>query len=303
MLYWWSDLSASSCSAGLSGSCLWSCLPLWSGSGMDFPCQPPQTLSIVQSSRNGSISSGPSARYWPVSLIEGPSRAGSLTYSKESWKQDLFNCIKNNVVHLNTGSIYVTLCPAVCLLNAFSPLTCSVSSHRRVYPTWPCATAASLLLRPSASWKICAGSSQLASRALLFPWQTDRICFWNLVSRKRSRHLKFLFMLWIQIWCLFWCFKLKKHKKYNYLSSGCQLTDRKIQKLKQQYNQSGGPALEVTLAEVQDDLRIHPPQVIRLEDVELTNGIRNGHVAQSPGSGKTVDSIVSTALQYSSVLL
>lgn len=95
-------------------------------------------------------------------------------------------------------------------------------------------------------------------------------------------------------------FKCTKNT-YNYLSS--QLTDRKIQKLKQQYNQSGGPALEVTLAEVQDDLRIHPPQVIRLEDVELTNGIRNGHVEQSPGSGKTVDSTVSTALQYSSVLL
>ncbi|XP_074478620.1 vesicle-trafficking protein SEC22c [Sebastes fasciatus] len=64
--------------------------------------------------------------------------------------------------------------------------------------------------------------------------------------------------------------------------------DSTIQKLKQQYNQSGGPALEVTLAEVQGDLRIHPPQVINLEEVELTNGIANGHMEQGPGSGQNV---------------
>ncbi|KAF3703621.1 Vesicle-trafficking protein SEC22c [Channa argus] len=64
--------------------------------------------------------------------------------------------------------------------------------------------------------------------------------------------------------------------------------DRTIQKLKQQYNQSGGPALEVTLAEVQEDLRIHPPQVINLEEVEFTNGIANGHMEQGPGSGQNV---------------
>ncbi|XP_076617937.1 vesicle-trafficking protein SEC22c [Chaetodon auriga] len=64
--------------------------------------------------------------------------------------------------------------------------------------------------------------------------------------------------------------------------------DSKIQKLKQQYNQSGGPALEVTLAEVQEDLRIHPPQVIHFDEVELTNGIANGHMEQAPGSGQNV---------------
>ncbi|KAF3836561.1 hypothetical protein F7725_029119 [Dissostichus mawsoni] len=52
--------------------------------------------------------------------------------------------------------------------------------------------------------------------------------------------------------------------------------DSTIQKLKQQYNQSGGPALEVTLAEVQGDLIIHPPQEINLEEVDLTNGTANG---------------------------
>ncbi|CAJ1082127.1 vesicle-trafficking protein SEC22c [Xyrichtys novacula] len=61
--------------------------------------------------------------------------------------------------------------------------------------------------------------------------------------------------------------------------------DGTIQKLKQQYNQSGGPALEVTLAEVQEDLRIKPPQVINFEDVDLTNGTANGHVEPGPGSG------------------
>ncbi|XP_020501275.1 vesicle-trafficking protein SEC22c [Labrus bergylta] len=64
--------------------------------------------------------------------------------------------------------------------------------------------------------------------------------------------------------------------------------DGTIQKLKQQYNQSGGPALEVTLAEVQEDLRIKPPQVINLEEVDLTNGIANGHIDQGPGSGQNV---------------
>lgn len=62
--------------------------------------------------------------------------------------------------------------------------------------------------------------------------------------------------------------------------------DGTIQKLKQHYNQSGGPALEVTLVEVQEDLRVHPPQVINLEEVELTNGTANGHMEQGPGSGQ-----------------
>ncbi|XP_032360189.1 vesicle-trafficking protein SEC22c [Etheostoma spectabile] len=64
--------------------------------------------------------------------------------------------------------------------------------------------------------------------------------------------------------------------------------DSTIQKLKQQYNQSGGPALEVTLAEVQEDLRIHPPKIINLEEVELANGIANGHMEQGTGSGQNV---------------
>ncbi|KAK2859506.1 hypothetical protein Q5P01_004126 [Channa striata] len=64
--------------------------------------------------------------------------------------------------------------------------------------------------------------------------------------------------------------------------------DHTIQKLKQQYNQCGGPGLEVTLAEVQEDLRIHPPQVINLEEVELTNGIANGHMEQGPGTGQNL---------------
>ncbi|XP_047468035.1 vesicle-trafficking protein SEC22c [Mugil cephalus] len=62
--------------------------------------------------------------------------------------------------------------------------------------------------------------------------------------------------------------------------------DDTIQKLKQQYNQSGGPALEVTLAEVQEDLRVRPPQVINLDEVELSNGLANGHMEQGPGSGQ-----------------
>ncbi|XP_068160207.1 vesicle-trafficking protein SEC22c isoform X2 [Antennarius striatus] len=64
--------------------------------------------------------------------------------------------------------------------------------------------------------------------------------------------------------------------------------DKTIQKLKQQYNQSGGPTLEVTLAEVQEDLRINPPQTIQLKEVDLANGIGNGHVEQGLDSGHNV---------------
>ncbi|KAK7881833.1 hypothetical protein WMY93_030242 [Mugilogobius chulae] len=45
-------------------------------------------------------------------------------------------------------------------------------------------------------------------------------------------------------------------------------------------------ALEVTLAEVQDDLKIHPPQFITFEEVELSNGISNGHVEPTSGTGQ-----------------
>uniref|UniRef100_A0A671RIT3 Vesicle-trafficking protein SEC22c-like n=1 Tax=Sinocyclocheilus anshuiensis TaxID=1608454 RepID=A0A671RIT3_9TELE len=56
--------------------------------------------------------------------------------------------------------------------------------------------------------------------------------------------------------------------------------DSAIQKLQQHYNQKGGPSLEVTLAEVQEDLRTSPPQVLTIEDMALTNGAANGHVEQ-----------------------
>ncbi|XP_076146734.1 vesicle-trafficking protein SEC22c [Alosa pseudoharengus] len=61
--------------------------------------------------------------------------------------------------------------------------------------------------------------------------------------------------------------------------------DNIIQKLKQHYNQSGGPSLGVTLAEVQDELRVSPPQIVNLEDVQLGNGAANGHAEQVPGTG------------------
>uniref|UniRef100_A0A671SLQ2 Vesicle-trafficking protein SEC22c-like n=1 Tax=Sinocyclocheilus anshuiensis TaxID=1608454 RepID=A0A671SLQ2_9TELE len=57
--------------------------------------------------------------------------------------------------------------------------------------------------------------------------------------------------------------------------------DSAIQKLQQHYNQKGGPSLEVTLAEVWEDLRTSPPQVLTMEDVALTNGAANGHVEQT----------------------
>ncbi|XP_028825488.1 vesicle-trafficking protein SEC22c [Denticeps clupeoides] len=61
--------------------------------------------------------------------------------------------------------------------------------------------------------------------------------------------------------------------------------DTIIQKLKQHYNQTGGPLLDVTLAEVREELKTSPPQVLTMEDVELCNGAANGHVEQVPGTG------------------
>ncbi|XP_030625470.1 vesicle-trafficking protein SEC22c [Chanos chanos] len=61
--------------------------------------------------------------------------------------------------------------------------------------------------------------------------------------------------------------------------------DSVIQKLKQHYNQSGGPSLAVTLTEVQEELKISPPQVLTMDDLELPNAAANGHVEQTPGSG------------------
>ena len=66
------------------------------------------------------------------------------------------------------------------------------------------------------------------------------------------------------------------------------LADGTIQRLKQQYNQKGCPTLEVTLAEVQEDLRTRPPQVLSLEELQLTNGAANGHLEPVPASGESL---------------
>ncbi|KAK1807002.1 hypothetical protein P4O66_004829 [Electrophorus voltai] len=63
--------------------------------------------------------------------------------------------------------------------------------------------------------------------------------------------------------------------------------DSVIQKLQQQYNQSGGPSLGVTLAEVQEELKLNPPQVLTMEDVQLTNGSANGHAKLAAASGQS----------------
>ncbi|XP_018918840.1 vesicle-trafficking protein SEC22c-like isoform X1 [Cyprinus carpio] len=77
-------------------------------------------------------------------------------------------------------------------------------------------------------------------------------------------------------------------RPYPFLEFG-RMTDKNsaIQKLQQHYNQKGGPSLEVTLAEVQEDLRTSPPQVLTIEDMTLTNGAANGHVEQTAASGQS----------------
>ncbi|XP_066498777.1 vesicle-trafficking protein SEC22c [Hoplias malabaricus] len=62
--------------------------------------------------------------------------------------------------------------------------------------------------------------------------------------------------------------------------------DSVIQKLQKHYNQSGGPSLGVTLAEVQEELRVSPPQLLTMEDVQLSNGAANGHIEQAAASGQ-----------------
>ncbi|CAG04244.1 unnamed protein product [Tetraodon nigroviridis] len=79
--------------------------------------------------------------------------------------------------------------------------------------------------------------------------------------------------------------------------------DGTIQKLKQQYNQSGGPALDVTLIEVQNELLIHPPQLIHLEQIELANGIGNGHGDQSSGPGRVSNVVSVTPSMHKLILL
>lgn len=159
------------------GSCLWSFSPSSCGSGMDSPCQPPQTLSTAASCRRGSSRSGPSARRWHVSpTAEGPSRARSSIYSKNPRGK---SCERSGV--------RVAQRPVCLFTKHLLPVSpAAASPRRRVYPTWPCAITASPWPKPSVSWKTCAGNSQHASAALSLLWQTGRIPFWNLVSLQRN---------------------------------------------------------------------------------------------------------------------
>ncbi|KAJ7983723.1 hypothetical protein DPEC_G00373590 [Dallia pectoralis] len=62
--------------------------------------------------------------------------------------------------------------------------------------------------------------------------------------------------------------------------------DNSIASLQQQYNLKGAPALEVTLTEVQEDLKTRPLQILTPEEVELTNNVANGHAEQHSDSGQ-----------------
>lgn len=53
-------------------------------------------------------------------------------------------------------------------------------------------------------------------------------------------------------------------------------SDGVIQKLQQHYNQSGGPALGVTLSTVQEELNLSPPHVLTMDEIQLSNGVANG---------------------------
>ncbi|MCI4391534.1 hypothetical protein PGIGA_G00135820 [Pangasianodon gigas] len=63
--------------------------------------------------------------------------------------------------------------------------------------------------------------------------------------------------------------------------------DGVIQKLQQHYNQSGGPALGVTLSTVQEELSLSPPHILTMDEIQLSNGVVNGHAEQTASSGQT----------------
>ncbi|TSK98419.1 Vesicle-trafficking protein SEC22c [Bagarius yarrelli] len=62
--------------------------------------------------------------------------------------------------------------------------------------------------------------------------------------------------------------------------------DGVIQKLQQHYNQNGGPALEITLSTVQEELSLSPPHVLTMDEIQLSNGVANGHAEQAAASGQ-----------------
>lgn len=179
-------------------ACHWSCLCWWRGSGMDSLCPPPPTSSTAESCRRGSSRSAPFQNLWARFLREGSSWVMSSISSEfriHFGKRVIFKWKLNRWSKFGPGFVYVlsvnwvkSRTRSLWLFCSNRVCVCVVASTRLMaWPTWVCVCAVCLLPWPSASWKICAGSSRPASTARWWPRRAGRTRSWTLVSvQKRS---------------------------------------------------------------------------------------------------------------------
>ncbi|XP_037747138.1 vesicle-trafficking protein SEC22c isoform X3 [Chelonia mydas] len=62
--------------------------------------------------------------------------------------------------------------------------------------------------------------------------------------------------------------------------------DNIIQKVKYHFNYTSCSQMKNRLEKIQEELKFHPPVLLKLEDTELTNGMINGHTEVHMGSGR-----------------
>uniref|UniRef100_A0A8C8RV39 SEC22 homolog C, vesicle trafficking protein n=1 Tax=Pelusios castaneus TaxID=367368 RepID=A0A8C8RV39_9SAUR len=63
--------------------------------------------------------------------------------------------------------------------------------------------------------------------------------------------------------------------------------DNIIQKVKYHFNYTSCSQMKNSLEKIQEDLKFHPPMLLKLEDTELVNGMVNGHIQVHVGSAPT----------------
>nr|XP_056713781.1 vesicle-trafficking protein SEC22c [Euleptes europaea] len=61
--------------------------------------------------------------------------------------------------------------------------------------------------------------------------------------------------------------------------------DNIIQKVKSRFNYTNCASMKLNLEKIQEDLRLHPPAQVKLEEAELMNGMVNGHAELHLESG------------------
>ncbi|XP_043921994.1 vesicle-trafficking protein SEC22c [Protopterus annectens] len=76
-----------------------------------------------------------------------------------------------------------------------------------------------------------------------------------------------------------------------------------IQEVKWQFNNSSCPSVLIPVVDVQEDLKIRPPRLLKREDIMLVNGVVNGHLQSNSGSGFGYRMEPITALGILSIVL